>query len=108
MIYLCPCEGAILTLGPFFSQNGTNFFINNASFVPPTVPVLLQIMSGASTAQDLLPSGSIYSLPSNSTIELSFPATNNAPGGPHPFHLHGVSRSYIRAAPSSNLRTGFS
>ena len=72
-------------------QNGTNFFINDASFVPPTVPVLLQIMSGASTAQDLMPVGSVYPLPSNSTIELSFPVTaTNAPGAPHPFHLHGV------------------
>ena len=48
-------------------------------------------MSGASSASDLLPSGSLYSLPSNSSIELSFPMTANAPGQPHPFHLHGVS-----------------
>ena len=65
------------------------FQINGVSFVPPTVPVLLQILSGAQTAQDLLPSGSVYPLPSNSTIELSLPA--GPVGGPHPFHLHGVS-----------------
>ncbi len=72
-------------------QNGTNFFTNGATFAPPTLPVLLQIMSGAQAASDLLPSGDIYVLPSNATIELSFPATVNAPGAPHPFHLHGVS-----------------
>ena len=74
-------------------QNGSNFFMNDESFVSPTVPVLLQIMSGASSASDLLPSGSVYSLPSNSSIELSFPMTADAPGQPHPFHLHGVSPS---------------
>ncbi len=75
----------------YLPQNGSDFFINGASFVPPTVPVLLQIISGANSAQDLLPSGSVYALPSNSSIELTFPATAAAPGAPHPFHLHGVS-----------------
>nr|UOI87915.1 laccase [Porogramme subargentea] len=84
-----------------FNFNGTNFSINNATFVPPTVPVLLQIMSGASSAQDLLPAGSVYTLPSNSTIELSFPATSNAPGAPHPFHLHGHVFAVVRSAGST-------
>ncbi len=74
-----------------FSFNGTKFFINGATFAPPSVPVLLQILSGARSAQDLMPSGSVYTLPSNATVELSFPITSrNAPGAPHPFHLHGV------------------
>ena len=64
--------------------------MNGATFAPPSVPVLLQIMSGAHSASDLLPAGNVYALPSNATIELSFPATFNAPGAPHPFHLHGV------------------
>ena len=72
-------------------QNGSNFFMNDESFVSPSVPVLLQIMSGASSASDLMPSGSVYSLASNSSIELSFPMTSDVPGQPHPFHLHGVS-----------------
>nr|ACZ58366.1 laccase 2 [uncultured Lentinus] len=84
-----------------FNFDGTDFFINGASFVPPTVPVLLQIMSGASTAQDLLPSGSVYPLPSNATIELSFPATAAAPGAPHPFHLHGHVFAVVRSAGST-------
>lgn len=74
-----------------FNFDGANFFINDVSFVSPTVPVLLQILSGATSAADLLPSGSLFALPSNSTIEISFPITSsNAPGAPHPFHLHGV------------------
>ncbi|TBU49264.1 laccase [Dichomitus squalens] len=84
-----------------FNFNGTNFFINNASFVPPTVPVLLQIISGAQNAQDLLPSGSLYELPINSSIEISFPATTNAPGAPHPFHLHGHAFAVVRSAGST-------
>nr|AOZ19964.1 laccase [Trametes polyzona] len=84
-----------------FNFNGTNFFINGASFVPPTVPVLLQILSGAQTAQDLLPEGSIYVLPNNADIEISFPATTAAPGAPHPFHLHGHTFAVVRSAGST-------
>lgn len=79
--------------------------INGVAFHSPTVPVLLQILSGTVNAQDLLPSGSVYSLPPNKVIELSMPA--GVAGGPvsfssrsgvpfaymyyqHPFHLHGV------------------
>jgi iron transport multicopper oxidase len=50
------------------------FTINNATFTPPSVPVLLQIISGASTAQELLPNGSVYVLPPNKVIEISMPA----------------------------------
>nr|BBB89276.1 laccase [Grifola frondosa] len=83
-----------------FNFNGSNYFINDATFTPPTVPVLLQILSGVQTAQDLLPNGSVYTLPSNSTIEISMPGTNNAPGTPHPFHLHGHTFSVVRVAGS--------
>ena len=70
------------------------FQINGVTFDPPTVPVLLQILSGAQSATDLLPAGSVYSLPSNASIELSLPSGGVA-GGPHPFHLHGVSRPFL-------------
>jgi iron transport multicopper oxidase len=52
------------------------------------VPVLLQILSGAQSATDLLPTGSVFTLPANSVVELSIPG--GTPGAPHPFHLHGV------------------
>jgi len=81
-----------------FSFNGTNLFINNATFVPPTVPVLLQILSGAQSAQDLLPSGSVYTLPKDATVQISLPG--NILAGPHPFHLHGHTFSVIRSAGS--------
>ncbi|KAH9951139.1 laccase 1 [Amylocystis lapponica] len=79
---------------------GANFFINNVSFVPPTVPVLLQILSGAQSAADLLPAGSVYTLPSNSTIQITMPG--GVIGGGHPFHLHGHTFSVIRSAGNSS------
>lgn len=73
-----------LNLGIAF--NRSNFLINGATFQETTVPVLLQIISGAKSAQELLPIGSVYSLPRNSVIELTIPG-NNAPGGPVSFTL---------------------
>ncbi|CAK5284027.1 unnamed protein product [Mycena citricolor] len=75
------------------------FTINGATFVPPTVPVLLQILSGAQTAQSLLPSGSVYTLPHFASIEITL--AGGAVGGPHPFHLHGHVFDVIRSAGSS-------
>jgi iron transport multicopper oxidase len=85
------------------------FRVNGVSFKPPTAPVLLQILSGAKSAQDLLPAGSLYSLPPNKVIEINIPGLAYNLGGPvssrsvflayhlvklnvqqHPFHLHGV------------------
>ncbi|KAF9533796.1 laccase [Crepidotus variabilis] len=75
------------------------FTVNDISFVPPTVPALLQIMSGAKTAQDLMPTGSYYALPPHAVVELSLPA--RAGGSPHPIHLHGHSFQVIQSAGNS-------
>ncbi|KAJ7071631.1 laccase [Mycena amicta] len=72
------------------------FSINGAQFIPPTAPVLLQILSGAQSATDLLPSGSVYVLPPNKVIEISIPGGSR--GAPHPFHLHGHNFHVIRSA----------
>ncbi|KAG6865245.1 hypothetical protein C0991_004126 [Blastosporella zonata] len=63
------------------------FDINNVTFKPPSVPVLLQILNGTYEAEDLLPKGSVYTLKANSVVELQFHGLTR--GGPHPFHLHG-------------------
>ncbi|KAK7443258.1 laccase, multicopper oxidase, benzenediol:oxygen oxidorectuctase [Stygiomarasmius scandens] len=91
--------GVDLALNLDLTFTGTNFEINGVEFVPPTVPVLLQILSGAQSANDLLPTGSVYNLPLNSTIEISMPA--GVVGGPHPFHLHGHVFDVVRSAGSS-------
>ncbi|KAG9308843.1 laccase [Chiua virens] len=84
---------------------GTNssgyFTINNVSFTDPTVPVLLQILSGARDASQLLPNGSVYVLPSDKVIEISFPDPTAATGAPHPIHLHGHAFDVVRVAGSN-------
>ena len=71
-----PIPGAAdVTLNLDIESNATarDFMVNGFSFKPPSVPVLLQIISGAHTAQSLLPSGSVYVLPPNKVIEISMP-----------------------------------
>lgn len=72
------------------------FNINGVPFNPPSVPVLLQILSGATTAASLLPTGSVYTLEPNKTYEINIPG-----GGNHPFHLHGHTFDVVRVAGSS-------
>ncbi|KAF8997070.1 laccase [Cyathus striatus] len=74
--------------------------INGISYVSPTVPVLLQLLSGAKKPQDLLPSEQIFILPKNKLIEVSIPGT-----GAHPFHIHGHAFDVIR--PSNVNETNF-
>ncbi|KAG6909504.1 hypothetical protein DXG01_017061 [Tephrocybe rancida] len=70
-----------------FNFDTFHYEMNGVPFIPPTVPVLLQILSGAQAAQDLLPTGTVYSLPPNKVIELSLPGTGVELGGPHSFSV---------------------
>ncbi|KAF9493097.1 hypothetical protein BDN71DRAFT_1607093 [Pleurotus eryngii] len=88
-----------INLGIAFDEEKSKFTVNGVSYVNPTAPVLLQILSGAMDATSLLPAGSVYVLPPNKVIEVSIPGL--ATGGPHPFHLHGHSFDVIRSAGSS-------
>ncbi|KAF4600430.1 laccase [Pleurotus pulmonarius] len=88
-----------INLAMAFDFPSLQFTINGAPWVSPTSPVLLQIISGASSASELLPPGSIYTLPRNKVVELSIPAL--AIGGPHPIHLHGHAFDVVRSAGSS-------
>ena len=65
-----------------FDLQAFRFDINGHPFNPPNVPTLLQILSGAQSAQDLLPVGSYYPLPRNKVIELNIPGVPFALGGP--------------------------
>jgi iron transport multicopper oxidase len=71
-----------------FNETAFKFNINGSSYAPPSVPVLLQILSGAQAAQDLLPQGSVYEVERNKTVQINMPS--DLIGGPHPFHMHGV------------------
>ena len=59
---------------------GGTFYVNGVSFQPPTVPVLLQILSGAQEPSQLLPNGSIFVLEANKVVELTLSTTGQ--GGP--------------------------
>ena len=59
-----------------------HFTMNGVPFIPPTAPVLLQILSGVQNAQDLLPKGSVYAPPRNKVIEITLPGTGPEKGGP--------------------------
>ena len=63
--------------------------INGTEFSPPSTPVLLQILAGNTTAQDLLPIGSIIVLPPNAVVQITIPDDGSLVKA-HPFHLHGV------------------
>jgi len=84
------------------SFNGSLFAVNDVSFVNPTVPVLLQILSGAQDASELLPNGSVYILEANKVVELTVSIVS-APGGPHPIHLHGHTFDVVQSADSSTF-----
>jgi len=90
----------VLNLKLGMTKNSTKFTMNGAEFIPPSVPVLLQILSGTRSAKHLLPKGSVYTLPPNKVIEVSIPP-HGALGGPHPFHLHGHAFDVIRSAGST-------
>ncbi|KAF7360966.1 Laccase 3 [Mycena sanguinolenta] len=64
--------------------NAPFFDINGISYLSPSLPVLLQLLSGAAKPSDFLPSEQIIILPSNSIIDITIPGM-----GAHPFHLHG-------------------
>ncbi|KAI9462679.1 laccase C [Russula earlei] len=79
-----------------FNATAGGFTVNGVAFQPPSVPVLLQILSGTQNASDLLPSGSVYGLEAGKSVELTIPAFAFA--GPHPIHLHGHSFHVVRSA----------
>jgi iron transport multicopper oxidase len=78
-----------LNLGFNRINSTTGFFtIDDVTFVPPSVPVLLQILSGNMAATDLLPKGSVRTLPPNKVVELSIPA--GFAGGPVSYLFHCI------------------
>ncbi|KAG6382194.1 laccase [Boletus reticuloceps] len=78
-----------------------NYTLGNVTYVDPPVPVLLQILNGARQATEFLPKGSVYTLPPNKVVEISFPNPAAAPGAPHPVHLHGNNFHVVRSAGSN-------
>lgn len=61
-------------------NDATGFAVNNVAYAAPPVPVLLQILSGNTSAQELLPQGSIYNLEPNTVVDIVMPGGSR--GGP--------------------------
>lgn len=75
-------DGGDVNLDFNFTMNATNWFtINGTTFVPPKVPVLLQILTGT-PPHELLPNGSVYTLPRNKSISISIPGDIANSDGP--------------------------
>ena len=72
----------VLNIAHAFNFAKFQYEMNGVAFKPPTVPVLLQILSGVHNAGNLLPKGSLYALPRNKVIEISLPGTGVNQGGP--------------------------
>lgn len=75
-------DGGDVNLDFNFTMNATRWFaINGTTFVPPKVPVLLQILTGT-PPHELLPNGSVYTLPRNKSISISIPGEITNTDGP--------------------------
>ncbi|KAF9224262.1 laccase [Gyrodon lividus] len=85
-----------LNLVAQINQTTAAFQINGVSYSSPATPVLLQILSGALSTAQLQPQGSVYTLPPNKVVEVSFPGALLAAS--HPFHLHGHKFYVVRSA----------
>ena len=66
---------------PVTFSNGS-FKVNGTSFMPPKVPVLLQILSHQYTPQELMPEGSVYLLEPNKVVEITMPGASTSAGNP--------------------------
>ncbi|KAG1847381.1 laccase [Suillus subluteus] len=87
-----------LNLVSVWDDNIGRFLVNGYSYTAPTIPVLLQILTGQLDASQLQPYGSVFTLPPNKIVELSIPG--GQPEGYHPFNLHGHAFSVVRSAGS--------
>jgi iron transport multicopper oxidase len=95
----------VLNLAQTIDQPSVRFFVNGVGFAPPATPVLLQILSGAQAAQNLLPKGSVYLLPSNKVIEISIPGL--FPGGPVSIVLQVVKDEFLTIVSTASLASSW-
>jgi iron transport multicopper oxidase len=72
----------VFSLNLSFDSIKNQFDVNGYALQLLPVPVLLQILSGTQSVQDLLPKGSFYSLPPNKVIEVNIPGLPSSLGGP--------------------------
>ncbi|KAK3822735.1 MAG: laccase [Benniella sp.] len=76
--------------------------VNDVAWHPPKAPILLQVLSGASSSDDLLPKTLV--LPPSKGIEF---VINNANSFSEPFHLHGY-QFYVISSGTGQFTPGTS
>ncbi|KAI0269645.1 laccase 4 [Russula aff. rugulosa BPL654] len=105
-------NGADININLAIGFNAGAFMVNGVSFQSPTVPVLLQILSGKQKASDLLPPAvSMASRPTRASSLRFLPLllvgrfrqnTYTSDNVQHPIHLHGHSFHVVRSAGSDS------
>ena len=92
---------ADINLNLTISAVGNEYFVNGVSFQPPTVPVLLQILSGTREPSQLLPNGSVIVLEANKVVELTVLSTDQD-GPVRPFSTSNDYVADIYIVPASD------
>ena len=83
-----------VSFGVSIDASGLTLEINDVAYVPPTLPTLLKILSGATEASDFNTTENINIINTkDSVIEINI---TGFPG--HPFHLHGHSFDVVQSA----------
>jgi len=83
-----------VSFGVSIGASGLSLEINDVSYVPPTLPTLLKILSGATETSDFNTTENTNIINTKgSVIEINI---TGFPG--HPFHLHGHSFDVVRSA----------
>ncbi|KAG8807840.1 hypothetical protein FRC17_004239, partial [Serendipita sp. 399] len=73
-----------------------HWLVNGVQYISPTVPTLLQILSGSTTAGDFAPNENTLIINKGDVVEI------NITGPPqHPWHLHGHTFSVVKGATGS-------
>ncbi|KAJ7256372.1 laccase 1 [Mycena rebaudengoi] len=88
----------IFTLDIYFDSCLNRYRVNGASYIPPTTPILLQMLRGVSA---LRPIASVYKAPPNAVVEITIPG--GVSGERIPFHLHGHSFHVIKSAGNTSF-----
>ncbi|KAJ7253432.1 laccase 17 [Mycena rebaudengoi] len=70
--------------------------INGIVYTPPTLPTLLKIINGATTASDFTTPEHTFILAPNEVVELRIHGSAN--GITHPFHLHGHAFDVVQSS----------
>jgi len=84
---------------------GGVYYMNGVRYRVPTVPVLLQILSGAQQATDLMPNGSVFVLEPNKVVELTMKISGS--GGSVSFQCLSSLCNYLHAFSTPSTYMGF-